>query len=117
MTTEELRQKANIDGRACIAIKIIKKAEANAVRVVNHVKDAMTKLENELPGGMELVWVTDDGRFIEASVQSAWINVGQGIILTALVLFFFLYNFRSTLVIAITMPLTLLISMFFMQFL
>lgn len=117
MTTEELRQKANINGQACIAIKIIKKAEANAVRVVNHVKDAMRKLERELPGGMKLVWVTDDGRFIEASVQSAWINVVQGIILTALVLFFFLYNFRSTLIIAVTMPLTIIIGMFFMQFL
>ncbi len=117
MTTEELRQKAAIDGRPCVAIKIVKKAEANAVRVVNHVRDAMTQLERELPGGMELVWVSDDGRFIEASVQSAWINVGQGIILTALVLFFFLYNFRSTLVIGITMPLTIIIGMFFMQFL
>jgi len=117
MTTEELRQKANVDGQPCIAIKIIKKAEANAVRVVNHVRDAMTKLERELPGGMELVWVTDDGRFIEASVQSAWINIGQGIMLTAFVLFFFLHNFRSTLVIAITMPLTIIIGMFFMQFL
>jgi len=115
MTTEELRQKANINGRPCIYIKIKKKAEANAVRVVNRVKSAMSELKQELPGGMELVWVNDDGRFIEATVQSAWINVGQGIVLTALILFFFLYNFRSTLVVAITMPLTIVIGLFFMQ--
>ena len=115
MTTEELRQKANIDGRPCIYIKIKKKAEANAVRVVNRVKSAMNKLQQDLPGGMELVWVSDDGRFIEATVKSAWINVGQGIILTALILFLFLYNFRSTLVVAITMPLTIVIGLFFMQ--
>ncbi|MBN2137679.1 MAG: efflux RND transporter permease subunit [Sedimentisphaerales bacterium] len=117
MTTEELRQKASIDGRDCIAIKIVKKAEANAVRVVGRVREAMAKLNEGLPGGMELVWVDDDGRFIEASVESAWVNVGQGIGLTALVLFFFLYNFRSTLAIAITMPLTIVIGLFFMQFL
>ena len=117
MTTEELRQKAGIDGRDCIAIKIVKKAEANAVRVVRHVRNAMAKLSHELPGGMALIWVDDDGRFIEASVESAWINVSQGIVLTAFVLFFFLYNFRSTLVIAITMPLTIVIGLFFMQFL
>ena len=64
---------------------------------------------------MELVWVNDDGRFIEASVQSAWINVAQGVLLTAVVLFFFLYNFRSTLVVVITMPLTIVISLFFMH--
>ncbi|MBN2313215.1 MAG: efflux RND transporter permease subunit [Sedimentisphaerales bacterium] len=115
MATEELRQKANIDGQPCIYIKVKKKAEANAVRVVNRVKSAMDKLQQELPGGMELVWVNDDGRFIEATVQSAWINVVQGIILTALILFFFLYNIRSTLVIAITMPLTIVVGLFFMQ--
>jgi len=115
MTTEELRQKASIDGRPCIYIKIVKKAEANAVRVVNRVKAAMDKLNEELPGGMDLVWVTDDGRFIEATVQSAWINITQGILLTAAILFFFLYNFRSTLVVVITMPLTVVIGLFFMQ--
>ncbi|MBN2593397.1 MAG: efflux RND transporter permease subunit, partial [Sedimentisphaerales bacterium] len=77
MTTEELRQKAHIDGRPCIYIKVKKKAEANAVRVVKRVRSAMDKLQQGLPGGMELVWISDDGRFIEATVKSAWINVGQ----------------------------------------
>lgn len=115
MTTEELRQKARVDGRPCVYIKIVKKAEGNAVRVVNRVKEAMDTLSAELPGGMELVWVTDDGCFIEASVRSAWLNVGQGVLLTAVILFFFLYNIRSTMVVVITMPLTILIGLFFMQ--
>jgi HAE1 family hydrophobic/amphiphilic exporter-1 len=115
MTTAELRQKAAVDGRPCVYIKVVKKAEANAVKVVKAVRAATDKLNQQLPGGMELVWVTDDGRFIEASVQSAWSNVGQGILLTAAILFFFLYNVRATLVVAITMPLTVVISLFFMQ--
>ena len=77
----------------------------------------MADLNQELPGGMELVWVTDDGTFIKATVDSAWINVGQGILLTALILFLFLYNFRSLLVICITMPLTIVIGLFLMHFL
>ncbi|MCD4831192.1 MAG: efflux RND transporter permease subunit [Anaerohalosphaeraceae bacterium] len=116
MSTEELRQKATVNGRPCIAIKIIKKAEANAVRVVDRTKKAMAKLNEQLPGGMELIWISDDGTFIEATVNSAWINIAQGIMLTALILFLFLYNFRSTLVVAITMPLTIVIGLFFMQF-
>jgi len=115
MTTEELRQKARIDGQPAIYIKIIKKAEGNAVRVVNRVRAAMDTINRELPGGMDLVWIADDGRFIEATVQSAWSNVGQGILLTAAILFFFLYNIRSTLVVVITMPLTIIIGLFFME--
>ena len=117
MATEELRQNSLINGRPCIAIKVIKKAEANAVKVVNRVRAAMTGLEKRLPESMALIWVTDDGTFIEASVNSAWINVGQGIFLTALILFFFLYNFRALLVVSITMPLTIIIGLFFIQFL
>jgi len=117
MATEELRQAAYIDGRPCVAIKVVKKADANAVKVVDLVREAMDDLNRDLPGGMDLVWVTDDGRFTEASVDSAWRNVAQGVLLTALILFLFLYNVRSTLVIAVTMPLTIIIGLFFVQFL
>lgn len=115
MTTAEVRQSAYIDGENCIAIKVVKKADANAVYVTNKVRAALGKLNENLPGGMNLIWVTDDGRFIEANNDSAWMNVLQGIILTAGILFIFLYNLRSLLVVAVTMPLTILIGLFFMQ--
>jgi len=115
MTTEELRQKATIDGKPCVYIKVVKKAEANAVKVVDRVKTAMSALNAQLPGGMKLIWVSDDGRFIRASVSSAWSSVIQGTLLTAAILFFFLYNVRATLVVAITMPLTIVIGLFFLQ--
>ncbi|HON92534.1 MAG TPA: efflux RND transporter permease subunit [Sedimentisphaerales bacterium] len=115
MTTAELRQKAAVDGRPCVYIKVVKKAEANAVKVVHNVRNAVETLNRQLPGGMKLIWITDDGRFIEATVRSAWSNIGQGILLTAAILFFFLYDLRATLVVAITMPLTVVISLFFMQ--
>ena len=115
MATEEMRQIAHVDGRPAIAIKAVKRAEANAVVVINEVREAIDQLRNELPGGMELVWVTDDGVFTKAMVDSAWVNVLQGILLTGLILFLFLYNFRSTLVITLTMPLTIIMGFFFMQ--
>ncbi|MBN2419910.1 MAG: efflux RND transporter permease subunit [Deltaproteobacteria bacterium] len=116
MSTEELRQMAVVDGRQCIAIKVVKKSDANAVNVVNGVKAAMDEIRDSLPGGMELLWVTDDGTFIGATMSSAWTNVIQGIILTALILFVFLYNLRALLVVSITMPLTIIIGLFFMYF-
>ena len=115
MATDEMRQQAAIDGRQCVAIRIIKKSDANAVQVVNAVEAAMTDLERFLPGGLDLVWVADDGSFIEALNNSAWINVIQGILLTSLILFLFLYNLRSLLVVGITMPLTIVIGLFFMD--
>ena len=115
MTTKELRQMADIDGRPCIAIKVVKKADANAVKVVKRVNETMGKLKQELPGGMDLIWVTDDGVYTQATVDSAWKDILIGIFLTALILFFFLYNLSTTFVIAITMPITIIIGLFFMQ--
>jgi len=117
MSTKEVRQKAFIDGKPAIYVKIIKKAEANAVKVVDQVRAAIGKLNKDLPGGMKLVWFNDDGTFIKTTIASTWSDIGQGIILTALILFFFLYNIRSTFIIAVTMPLTIVIGLFFMQFL
>ena len=117
MRTEELRQKATYNGRPCISIEVVKREDANAVQVVERVREAMDRLRAELPGGMELAWVKDDGAFIQSSVRSAWLNVGQGILLTAAILFLFLYNIRSTIVIGITMPLTIVIGLFFLSFL
>lgn len=115
MSTEELRQLSELDGRPAIALKIVKKSDANAVAVVRQVRSVMDDLRSNLPGGMELVWFTDDGAFTEATNSSAWINVAQGVLLTAAVLFLFLYNFRSLFVVALSMPLTIVIGLFFMQ--
>ncbi len=115
MTTEELRQTADIDGKPAIIVKVVKKADANAVEVVNGVRGALDRLRTGLPGGMRLDWVEDDGTFIQASVDSATSNIIQGVLLTALILFLFLYNVRSTIIVAITMPLTIVIGLFFMK--
>ncbi len=117
MAMEEQRQIAEIDGRPCVGIRVVKKAEANTVEVVNRVRAAVEELNRRLPGGMRLSWITDDGTFIEATVDSTTTSILQGVLLTALVLFIFLHSIRSTIIVAITMPLTILISLSFMQFL
>ena len=116
MSTEELRQKAFINGTPCIALKVVKKAGANAVEVVDRIKEALSELNKTLPSGMELVYVADDGIFTKALVSSAWMNIIQGVLLTALILFLFLYNLRATFIVCVTMPLTFVIGMFFMGF-
>lgn len=113
MASEERRQAATVDKRPCIAVQIIKKADANAVEVVRRVKEKMTAIKTAIPGGVELIWVSDMGGYIQASVDNALSNIWQGILLTAILMFFFLYNFKSTLIIAITMPITVVAGLWF----
>jgi len=113
----EERQRAYINGNQAIIMRIVKKSDGNAVKIVKKVKEMYNKLSQQLPQGMELIWAQDDGNYIEATVKDAWLNVFQGILLTAAILFLFLYNLRSLIIVAITMPLTIIIGLFFMQLL
>jgi hydrophobic/amphiphilic exporter-1 (mainly G- bacteria), HAE1 family len=114
MTTEEIRQEAYIEGQPCVSIEIVKLADANAVEVVDAVRAEFKNLQQQLPGGMELQWVDDEGKFIKSSVDSAWGNVAMGVLLTGIILFLFLYNIKTTFVVCVTMPLTIIIGLFFM---
>jgi HAE1 family hydrophobic/amphiphilic exporter-1 len=115
MGTEELRQLAWLDGRPAISIRVIKKADANVVTVARRVRERMLQIRNELPAGMDLVWVSDMGRFVEQVNSSAWKDVGMGIALTAMILFLFLYNLRSLIIVSITMPVTIAVGLFLMR--
>ncbi len=115
MTTEERRQEAYVNGSPCIGIQVVKKADANAVAVVDAVRDELEQLQQELPGGMELIWITDMGSFIRSTVDTTMQNILIGVGLTAAILFFFLFNLRATIVVAVTMPLTIVIAMFVMD--
>lgn len=113
--SEEVRQASFINGRPCVGIQIVKRADANAVAVVNTVRERLDEISSYLPGGSELVWISDSGEFIEENFFSTMMNVRDGVILTAIILFLFLLNIRTTVVVVISMPLTIIISFFFMQ--
>ncbi|MDR0993219.1 MAG: efflux RND transporter permease subunit, partial [Verrucomicrobiota bacterium] len=115
LATKEIRQRAILDGKQGIVIKVVKKAEGNAVAVVEEAYKRFEEIRDNLPGGMELTWVSDESKFITESVNSAISSVLGAVLLCAVILFFFLVNFRTTIIVSITMPVTIGISLFFMS--
>ena len=113
--TAEVRQRALLDGKQGVVIKVVKKAEGNIVTIVEETRKRFGEIQKTLPGGMELTWVSDEATNIQASVDSAIESVWQAVLLCAFILFVFLVNLRTTVVVAITMPVTILISLFFMH--
>lgn len=111
----ELREMTYVNGQPAIGVQVVKRSDANTVNVVNAVRNVYAELLHQLPDGMDLHWLNDEGNFVESTVNSAWMNVFQGILLTALILFLFLHNLRSLIIVAITMPLIIIIGLFFMH--
>lgn len=94
-----------------IQFEVVKKNDGNTVDVVAVTRKVFEEiLEEGIPGGMELHWFFDDSTFVEASLNDSWENVVVGILLTAFLLFIFLHNPRTTLIVSVTMPVTLAIA-------
>ena len=111
LMAKEIRQEGYYGREPGVAIEIVKKSDANTVEVIRQVHKRFDSLKaGGLPGGMQLVWFKDSADYIQASVKDAWQSVGLGIMLTALLLFLFLHEPRSTFIISITMPVSVIIT-------
>ena len=115
LATEEPRQRAYLDGVPGVAIKVVKKSDGNTVETVREVKRRVEEIRRELPPGATLRWLQDDAEIVQANVDNTLSDIASSVALCALILFAFLLNLRSTFVVAVTMPVTIIVSLWFMQ--
>ncbi len=119
LQSREVRSKAFVNGMPAATFNIVKKGDANALEVISGVrrKFAEMKSKGELPTGMELVWFKDSGEFIQSSVDDAWSSILSGILLTAVLLFLFLHEPRSTFIVMVSMPISVIVTFAAMAYL
>ena len=112
LQAKEIRQEGYLGQEPGVALEIVKKSDANTVEVIQQVHQRFEALQSsgELPRNTQLIWFKDRAAYIQSSVKDAWGSVGLGIVLTALLLFLFLHEPRSTFIISITMPVSVIIT-------
>ncbi|HEY3215732.1 MAG TPA: efflux RND transporter permease subunit [Candidatus Eisenbacteria bacterium] len=93
---------ARLDGREAVEISIYKEGDANTVAVARAVKRRIERLH--LPPEMKLVTVADQSRFIEEAIADVSIAGWLGALLAVVVLFAFLRQLATTLIVALTIP-------------
>ena len=98
----------NIRRDDVILLSVTKSADGNTVAMARDVQKLLPELEQELPTGCYLQMVRDDSIFIESAVDDTLSNIFYGIILTGLVLLFFLHDLRSTLIVSLAMPMSII---------
>ena len=103
------RQLAHINGQAAVGIGIVKVSNANTVAIVAEVKRRLDKdIRPTLPPGMQIDIATNDADFIQEMITSLQEHLLEGTLLAALVVWVFLRSMRSTLIIALAIPVSLL---------
>ncbi len=103
------------NGKPSAAIILKQRPGSNASDVIKNVKAKMLELKGtSFPPGMDYTISYDVSRFLDASIHEVLKTLFEAFILVALVVFIFLQDFRSTLIPALAVPVSLIGTFFFM---
>lgn len=108
-------RRVRMDGNAAIGLLVVKASDANVVETADRVKLALATASLALPPGMEARIASDSTIFITESISETERDLILGIIVTSAVLFLFLRKWRSSLIVLVAIP-TSLVSTFFMMY-
>lgn len=106
---------SSIDGKPSAAISIKQSYGSNASQVIKDVKVKLEELKKSFPKGMDYEISYDVSKFLDASIDKVIHTLVEAFILVGLVVFLFLGDWRSTLIPAIAVPVSLIGTFAFMQ--
>lgn len=103
------------NGKPSAAIVLKQRPGSNASDVIQNIKSKMDELQKTFPSGISYTYSYDVSNFLNASIEGVLYTLIEAFLLVALVVFVFLGDFRSTLIPAIAVPISLIGTFFFMQ--
>jgi HAE1 family hydrophobic/amphiphilic exporter-1 len=103
-----------LNSQGTIGIFVRKQSDANVVTTADTVKGELAALQKTLPPGIVISVASDATVFINSSLAETRLNLVESIITTSLVLFLFLRRWRSSLIVLIAIPLSLVGTFFAM---
>jgi HAE1 family hydrophobic/amphiphilic exporter-1 len=101
---EEPRTAAYLNGLPAVTLIVAKQSGQNTVSVADGIKERLAEIQPTLPQDFHTQIVGDQSVFIRAAVNSIKEHLVEGGLMAALVVFLFLWNFRSTIIAAIAIP-------------
>ncbi|WP_233867968.1 efflux RND transporter permease subunit [Paraburkholderia adhaesiva] len=99
------------DGTRGVLISILKSGDASTLQVVNDLKALLPKVRDTLPADLVIKPLFDQSIFVAAAVQGVVREALIAAALTAAMILLFLGNWRSTVIIAVSIPLSILASL------
>ncbi|AKP48713.1 efflux RND transporter permease subunit [Bacillus smithii] len=105
---------SSTNGKESIGLEIVKAADANTVDVANAVKDKMNEIKGKNKD-LHVITAMDQAKPIEESVHTMLNKAVFGAVFAVLIILLFLRNIKSTLIAVISIPLSLVISLFVLK--
>jgi HAE1 family hydrophobic/amphiphilic exporter-1 len=104
-TTEDNRSILRINGRPGVRMQVTKQSGTNTVLTAQGVRAEIARINREVPG-IQLTLLDDSAKFIERAIAAVQEHVMIGSFLVIAIIFLFLRNFRSTLIVCTSIPIS-----------
>lgn len=103
------------EGRNAVLLNIVSQPDGSTLDIAKALQQQLRQLHAELPPDMKLAFFYDQSLFVRESLRSVWEAIVFGLILSVVILFFFLKNWGSVLTAIVTIPVTVLITLVAMK--
>ena len=115
-TTKEPTSYSRVNGKPAVVIMVYKQSGANTVEVSDNVQKAMKEIQRELPPNVSMILTMDQADYIRKSIKNLEDVALEGAILAVIIIFLFLTTLSSTVVIALSIPISLFVAFIYMFF-
>lgn len=105
---EEKRRGVFFNGREGVSISITKQSIANPINLSNEVKKIIPEVKDLLPRDVDVIIAMDEAETIQASMDNVFHAIFEAVFLVILVVFFFLWSPKATLIPIVTIPVSLI---------
>ncbi len=104
-----------LNGEEVVEVAIYKEGDANTVAVADAAKRRLDAMKKQLPSDVKIETLFDQSRFIKSSIDEVRSNALSGALLAILVLYIFLRDLRSTVIIGLSIPISIMFTFVIMQ--
>ncbi len=102
-------------GKPAVFMGIFQTKGSNAQVIIDHIKTTLADVEKDLPKGLDIFIPYDTSLFLNASIEKVVNTLVEAFLLVFIVVFLFLQDFRSTLIPAIAVPVSIIGTFFFLN--
>ncbi len=106
----------SIDGQEEVMGMVLQRSATNAAKVVERIKEKIATVNSALPEGVHIKTLYDRTEITHKAVGTMTEALTTGIVLVSIVLFLFLFEFRSAFIVILSLPVSLLIAFLLMQY-
>ena len=102
-------------GKPAVFMGVFQTKGSNAQEIIENIKTTLEKVKKDLPKGLDIFIPYDTSLFLTASIEKVVHTLLEAFLLVFLVVFLFLQDFRSTLIPAIAVPVSIIGTFFFLN--